>query len=260
MFEMRGKVALISGCTGYLGREVAHGLAKAGVLVYVNGRSADKVQALVGEIEARGYAAMPAIFDVGIEEEVNAFFGGFQESSLDILINNAYSGGGGTVKTASRDEYLKAYDISVISAHTLFRAALPLLTEAKKNNGDSSVINIASMYGVVSPDIGIYQTAGGSNPPFYAAAKAALIQWTKYAACEFAEIGIRVNSISPGPFPSKQVQAVEAELVEQLEKKTPMGRIGQPEELVGPVLFLSSGMSTYVTGTNLIVDGGWTAW
>jgi NAD(P)-dependent dehydrogenase (short-subunit alcohol dehydrogenase family) len=116
------------------------------------------------------------------------------------------------------------------------------------------------MYAMISPDQRIYESASGVNPPFYGAAKAALLQWTRYAACEFGAEGIRVNSISPGPFPSELVQKGSPAFIEKLANKVPMGRVGQSAEIKGPILFLASSASSFVNGANIVVDGGWTCW
>lgn len=116
------------------------------------------------------------------------------------------------------------------------------------------------MYGSVSPDPSIYGTSGLNNPPYYGAAKAGLIQLTRYAACHLAADRIRVNCISPGPFPSPQALERDPGFHGRLNAKNPMRRTGEPAELAGPLLFLASDASSYVTGTNLAVDGGWTAW
>jgi NAD(P)-dependent dehydrogenase (short-subunit alcohol dehydrogenase family) len=150
--------------------------------------------------------------------------------------------------------------MSVIGAHNVFINALPALRRAVKSRGHASVINVASMYGVVSPDLSVYKTPESSNPPFYGAAKAALIQWTRYAACEYGRENIRFNSVSPGPFPSAQVQADAPDFVRTLSQKVPLGRVGQPGELVGIMVFLASSASSFITGANIPVDGGWTSW
>ena len=116
------------------------------------------------------------------------------------------------------------------------------------------------MYAQVSPDPGLYGASGLNNPPFYGPAKAGLTQMTRYLATHLAEKQIRVNSISPGPFPNPQIQEKKADFVENLAEKTPMKRIGMPNEIKGAVTFLASDASSYVTGINLPVDGGWTAW
>ena len=179
---------------------------------------------------------------------------------MHCLINNAYDGSGGTIECSSAEAYTKSFDVGLISAHRLIVASLSGLRSSVKEIGDASVINIASMYGMVSPDLQIYDTAEGSNPPFYGVTKAALIQWTRYAACEFGPEGIRVNSISPGAFPSQSVQEKDPDFIKRLERKIPMGRIGQAEEVCGSVVFLASKASGYVNGANIAVDGGWTAW
>jgi NAD(P)-dependent dehydrogenase (short-subunit alcohol dehydrogenase family) len=116
------------------------------------------------------------------------------------------------------------------------------------------------MYGSVSPDPSIYGGSGANSPPYYGAAKAGLIQLTRYLAVHLAHLRIRVNCISPGPFPAPRYLESDADFHEKLKARTPMGRTGDPDELRGPVLFLASGASSYVTGINLAVDGGWTAW
>jgi NAD(P)-dependent dehydrogenase (short-subunit alcohol dehydrogenase family) len=116
------------------------------------------------------------------------------------------------------------------------------------------------MYGIVSPDPRIYKSASEINPPSYGTAKAALLQWTRYAACEFGLEGIRVNSVSLGPFPSIEVQVKSPNFIDKLALRVPMGRIGQSKEAGGPIMFLMSSASSYVNGSNLVVDGGWTSW
>jgi gluconate 5-dehydrogenase len=145
-----------------------------------------------------------------------------------------------------------------VSSHRLVKNALPFLLKASRKNGGSSVINIASMYGIISPDLSIYSSADNSNPPYYGAAKAALIQWTRYAACEFANKGIRFNSISPGAFPGVEAQKNHV-LMNNIRSKIPLNRIGDPKDLLGVIILLSSHLSSYITGSNIVIDGGWTA-
>lgn len=259
-FSLRGKTALVTGATGHLGSVMAMALAQAGAKVLVNSRSLTRSQALTQALTNAGCSAEPAVFDVTDQSAVDNFFALRERQALHILINNAYLGGAGSIELSNAQAFSGSYDVTVVAAHNLVRAALPSLRLAVKADGDASVINLASMYALVSPDQRMYDSLVGANPPFYGAAKAALLQWTRYAACEFGAEGIRVNSISPGPFPSDAVQRSNPEFIQKLAAKVPMARIGRAEEVAGPVLFLASAAASFVNGANLVVDGGWTSW
>jgi NAD(P)-dependent dehydrogenase (short-subunit alcohol dehydrogenase family) len=260
VFSLNGKTALVSGATGHLGSVMARVLGEAGAHILVNSRSAARGQEATQRLLDSGCSAEPAIFDVTDQEAVARFFVDCQSMPINVLINNAYLGGAGSVELSSTEDYARSYGVTVQAAHNLVKNALPCLRLAVRNNGDASVINLASMYALISPDQRIYETPSAVNPPYYGAAKAALLQWTRYAACEFGPEGIRVNSISPGPFPSEAVQTGNPEFIRKLINKVPMARIGQPDEVAGPVLFLASKASSYVNGANIVVDGGWTCW
>lgn len=260
LFSLKNKVAIVTGATGHLGKTMAEGLAKAGATVYINGRTESKVIELTELLNAKGYNAHPALFDVTDYKKVDEFFEYFFGDTLDILLINAYNGNGGTTKTSTVEDFRNSYEVSMVASHNLLQNALPKLKKAKEKNGDASVINIASMYGIVSPDINIYESELSSSSPFYGASKAALIQWTKYTACELAKYGVRVNAISPGAFPKLSVMQSSPNLLKKIIKKSPIERVGSPNELIGPVVFLASSSSSYITGVNLPVDGGWTVW
>lgn len=260
MFSMEGKTALITGATGYLGTAMAFALAEAGAHVRVNGRDHERVNALVDRLVESGATADAAVFDVTHEAEVAEYFDLLGERPLHVLINNAYVGGAGPIGSATPAAYRDSYEVTLVAAHSVLRSALRGLRQAVASSGDASVINLGSMYGMVSADQRLYETAAAINPPFYGAAKAALLHWSRYAACEFGPEGIRSNSISPGPFPSGQVRDSNPDFVQKLGAKVPLGRVGLVDEIKGPVLFLASAASSFVNGTNLVVDGGWTAW
>lgn len=260
IFCLNGKRALVTGATGYLGSAMALVLAQAGAHVLINSRSLERASVLVSKIERQGFSAETAIFDIKNKNEVDIFVAGNADKPLHILINNAYMGKSGSIEIANAAQYMDSYEVTVPSAHYLLKALLPSLRLAVLDSGDASVINIASMYALVSPDQRLYDNASIVNPPFYGAAKAALLSLTRYAACEFGHESIRVNSISPGPFPSEKVQKNDVCFIEKLSKKVPMGRIGQSEEIKGPVLFLASEASSFTNGANIVVDGGWTCW
>ncbi len=260
MSDLTGKVALVTGATGYLGIEMSRALGRAGATVLVNSRSTEKAEILADQLSNEGIKARSAAFDIRDDTALSAFADTLSGSPLHILVNNAYGGPGGTIKSSGLDDFQHAYDIVVVAAHRMLKALLPHLQRAQIESGDASVINIASMYGLVSPDLRVYPSPEGSNPPFYGAAKAALVQYSRYAACEFGVAGIRVNAVAPGPFPSLKVQKDQPEFVQKLATKVPMGRIGSAHEIGGPIVFLASSDSSFVTGSVLPVDGGWTSW
>lgn len=260
IFSLRGKTALVTGATGHLGAAMVRALAGAGAHVLVNSRSSERSDRLTQRLIDSGGSAESAVFDVADQPAVDAFFAERKHQPIHVLINNAYFGGAGSIESSTTEPYAKSYEITVLAAHNLVKAALPCLRLAVSNSGDASVVNLTSMYAMVSPDQRIYDEPGEINPPFYGAAKAALLQWTRYAACEFGAEGIRVNSISPGPFPSESVQKIKPEFIRTLASKVPMARIGRADEVAGPVLFLASSASSFVNGANIVVDGGWTCW
>jgi NAD(P)-dependent dehydrogenase (short-subunit alcohol dehydrogenase family) len=262
-FRLDGRVAFLSGAAGHLGRPMAKALALAGAHVVLNGRNSDGLEAVAEELRRAGLSASVACFDVSDGTAVRRNIGliGEQNGRLDVLVNNASTGSAGSIESATAADFDQLYRVNVIAAFELLQAAMPLLKEAgSQNPGGASVINVASMYGSVSPDPSIYGTSGANNPPYYGAAKAALIQFTRYAACHLGAQRIRVNSISPGPFPSSDALGKDPEFHGKLKAKNPMQRTGDPAELQGPLLFLASDASSYVTGVDLAVDGGWTAW
>lgn len=172
-------------------------------------------------------------------------------------INNAYSGSGGRLLEVTREQA----EMSIAGGLTnVLMATQRVAAHMVAAGTRGSIVNVSSMYGIVSPDPGVYTDYPSfHNPPAYGAAKAGMIQLSRYAACDLGAHGVRVNSLSPGPFPSPPVQAEEG-FIRALDAKVPLGRIGRPEELGGAAVFLISDAASYVTGHNLVVDGGWTAW
>lgn len=261
-FRLDGRVCFLSGATGHLGRCMAEALASAGAHVIVNGRRADALQTLVADLRRQGGKASPSCFDVTDDSAVHAAMKEISQEHgrLDVIVNNASSGRTGTLESVTADDFEQVYRVNVIAAFQFLKAAGPLLRESAKLTAGASVINISSMYGSVSPDPSIYGSSGANNPPSYGAAKAGLIQLTRYAACHLAPERIRVNCISPGAFPAQRYLDGDPEFHGRLKARVPMRRIGDPRELQGPLLFLASDASSFVTGINLPVDGGWTAW
>jgi len=235
-------------------------LASFGAHVLVNGRNALAVASLVNEMERKGYSASAMVFDVCNELEVEAAFRELSGKPIHVIVNNAYSGVQGSQELSSSEDYIQSYRSSVVACQSVFNSALDCLRLGVEQEGDASVINIASMYGLVSPDLRVYDSASVANPAHYGAAKAGVLQLTRYLSVQFGPERIRVNSISPGPFPNPNSKANNFEFMARLANKVPLGRVGRPSELEGPLVFLASPMSSFVNGANLSVDGGWTAW
>lgn len=263
LFRLDGHVLLLTGATGHLGTALAQGLAAAGAHVLVNARNADAVDSLVGALRRAGHEASAAAFDVTDELACRKAMAEIErtQSCLHGIVNNAFNGRAATVETSTAPDFDASLCLNITAPFMLVQQALPLLKQAARNRlGGASIVNIASMYAIVSPDPRIYGDSGANNPPFYGAAKAGMVQLTRYLACHLGPDNIRVNSVSPGPFPRPAIIREQPAFHDELRRKNPLGRVGQAEELIGPVLFLLSAAASYVTGTDLPVDGGWTAW
>ncbi len=262
-FQLKEQVFLITGATGHLGQAISKGIAQFGGIPILCGKNESKLERLQSEIEENGGCAYILCFDIINEAQRKKALKQITSYSqrLDGIVHCAHGGRPGTMETSLADDFELSNNIHVQVPFFLVQECMELLKKTANNsNSGVSIVNIASMYGMVSPDPRIYGDSGSNNPPYYGAAKAGLIQLTKYMACHLGQYNIRVNSISPGPFPPSCIQEINPDFYTQLCAKNPLGRIGQAWELIGPVVFLLSSASSYVTGTNLVVDGGWTSW
>lgn len=257
-FHLDDRIAFVSGGAGHLGSAMTRALAEAGAHVIVNGRNEARLRDLVGELKGQGYSAESACFDVADFPQVRSFFSGLKQ--LDILINNAVSMTPAPRDALTPESFDETYRSSVTAAFEAARAALPALRNAAETAGDASIVNIASMYATVSPDQRLYSDPRQASPLHYGPAKAGLLQLTRHLASEFGRSGIRVNAIVPGPFPRAEVASKDPQFASRLAERTMLGRTGAAHEIAGPLLFLASTASSFVTGSSLVVDGGWTAW
>lgn len=257
LMDMTGKVCIVTGGTGYLGTENVKILKDFGATVVV---------ADIRAAEERWANAPQPLGDLFVEcdvsssESIRACFQKVYDTygHIDVLINCASYGAGygkgSQLEYMEDDVFNKGVDGSL---GVVFRGMREVVPFMKKTGG--SIINYCSMYGIVSPDLRIYGDNPQKQPPNYGAGKAGVAQITRYAAGSLAEYGIRVNSITPGPFPNPRDQDDPA-FNAQLANKTMLGRFGQSYEIAGAILLLASDASSFMTGSNVTVDGGWTAW
>lgn len=255
LFDLSGRLVLITGGYGHLGRGMVAGLLAHGASVVVLGRN----EAAFDQTFATSLPAAKLYFqpcDVSSTPAVRAALRACREQHglPQVLINNAVYSAGQQPDALTDEQFAQGLDGSAGSAYRCLREVLPYLRE----NGGGKIINVASMYGLIAPDFTAYhEYPQFLNPPHYGAAKAAVIQLTKYFASYLGPENIQVNCVSPGAFPSEQVQQ-QPGFVAELRQRSPLGRIGRPQDLAGAFVFLSAAASDFVTGHNLVVDGGWT--
>jgi len=260
LFSMEDKVVVITGAAGHLGSAMTEGLLEFGASVVGVGNSERKPEEIVRN--GRTYDRLfPVKCDISNTESVKEMFRRAEElcGKIDVLINCAVFWAGigpdASIENMTDEDFARGMDGALDSTFRCTREVIPYLDK----NGGGAIVNIGSMYGVVSPDPRIYGDSGQNIPAYYCTGKAGVLQLTRYSAAHMAKKNIRVNCIIPGSFAAPEKTTSE-EFLRNLEGKTMLGRVGKPRELVGAVLLLSSDASSYMTGSGITVDGGWTAW
>ena len=248
MFNLTGKVAVVTGGNGGIGLGMARGLARAGACIVVVGRNAAKSQAAAAELQALGTEAAAIEADVVDEASVAGLMAQVAEcwGRLDILVNNAGINIRKPAQDLSLDEWRSVVDTNLTSAFLCARGAYPLLRGA----GGGKVINIGSMTSIF----------GASFAPAYSASKGGIVQLTKALATSWAADRIQVNAVLPGWIDTELTRTARlqvAGLHERVLARTPAGRWGEPDDLAGVAVFLASRASDFVTGAAIPVDGGY---
>ncbi|WP_343353437.1 SDR family oxidoreductase [Helicobacter mastomyrinus] len=255
--NLKGKTALITAGGGYLGMAISETLAELGAQVILASRDKDKCQNKANEItqkfDTRAIAAYVDITDDtsirNLKELIEKECG-----SLDILVSNAAQRKKNTLESIDKEDWLFDIEHCLNGVFYLVQHFIPLLKQSK-----GCIITIASMYGHIAPDYRIYNKESYTNPPSYGAAKAGVIQLSKYLASFLSPYGIRVNSISPGAFPYGFTNDDE-EFMTTLSGKAMLNRIGEPDDLKGAIALLASDLGKFITAQNICIDGGWKEW
>lgn len=245
--DLSGRCALITGGGSGLGRAMAWGLACHGAAVAIVDRDAAVAEKCAAEFVQAGARAIAVTADVSQEEDVEKAVALVrrQLGAIDVLVNNAGHNIRKPLLDYSVEEFDSLHAVHVRGTFLFCRAAGRHMRERKSG----TIVNIASMLGHVA----------AVNVAPYAAAKAAIVQLTRVFALELAAYNIRVNAIAPGYIDTPLTRQHSAEVRNRITQTTPLGRFGLAHELIGPVVFLASEASSFVTGSSLIVDGGWTA-
>ncbi len=266
-FDLNGRTAVITGGAGLLGVEFCRTLAQAGAQVVVADRNAAAAQHVAETLKQEGFVAMAAAVDVSQPQSVHAMVSAALDSfgRFDILVNSAamdpkfdaaqQGGHHDTFEDYPLEAWQQALDVNLTGMFLCCQAATrPMLAQ-----GRGTIINICSIYGLVGPDQRIYQRLGKSaqyKPAFYSVTKAGVLGLTRYLATYFAGRDIRVNALTPGGVYNEH----DEDFVQSYSAHAVLGRMAYRDEMNGAILFLASDASSYMTGANLIVDGGWTAW
>lgn len=242
---LQDKIILVTGGSGLIGRAlVADIRSKGGQAINLDLEVTSDLEAGTLQVDISDDAAV-----VDAVAKVVAHFG-----RIDGLVNNAYprtADWGTKFEDINPDSWRRNVDLQMNSYFVCSQAVLKQM----QHQQSGAIVNIASIYGVVGNDFTLYEEYGGTSPAAYAAIKGGIVNFTRYLASYYGRQGIRVNCVSPGGILDQQHPS----FIARYESKVPMGRLGRPDDIAPPVSFLLSEEARYITGHNLMVDGGWTA-
>jgi NAD(P)-dependent dehydrogenase (short-subunit alcohol dehydrogenase family) len=266
-FSLEGKVALVTGGAGLLGKEFCLTLAQAGADVYVSDLIEEAAKTVAKELIRQGYQAEGIRLDVTSPDSVSTVVEEIvsRTSRLDVLVNSAAmdpkfdpqhaSSSSNAFEDYPLKSWQEAINVNLTGPFLITQAVARQMVKQKKG----TIINICSTYGLGGPDQRIYEKAGQAKvykPIYYTVTKAGILGFTKYLATYYAESEIRVNALTPGGVFNDHDET----FVKNYSARSVMGRMANKDEMNGALLFLASDASSYMTGGNLVVDGGWTAW
>lgn len=253
LFDLGGRRALVTGGGTNLGRQLTAALAESGAAVVVCGRRRGPLDETVAELAGRGLAVEAVAADVTRDEDVARL----KEAAgaVDVLVNNAGYSIRSPFLEVTREEWQEVMGVNLEAPFRLAQTFAPGMME----RGFGRIVNVASVYGVVAGDPSRYLDLGLDIASYFAS-KHGLIGLTRHLAVVLGPSGVTVNALSPGMFPPPEGLTVRSETVEALAEATPLKRVGSQTDLKGAIAFLASDSSGFVTGHNLIVDGGWTIW
>lgn len=261
LMDLRGRVALVTGGAGHIGRDLCEALAEVGGAVAVLDLEKQSCDRVAEHVQRRyGVDACPLPADLTDEDRLPSICGEVVKrlGRLDILVHCAafvgtsnLTGWNAPFLDQSAEAWKQALHLNLTVPFLLTQSCAPTLSQS----GHGSVINVASIYGVVGPDPSLYEGTQMNNPAAYAASKGGLVQLTRWLATVMAP-SVRVNAIVPGGIERGQPESFR----QGYAQRTPLRRLGTEEDVKGAVAYLASDLSAYVTGHNLVVDGGWTIW
>jgi len=261
MLDLSGRVAIVTGGAGHIGQALSHALAELGAVVVVVDLNQERSEVVAQEItRVYGTRALPLALDLTDEQALRDTPSVVleQQGRLDILVNCAALVASSGLKgwaTGFPEQRTDAWNLGLEINLTVPFVLAQACGDALAASGNGSIINIGSIYGMVGPDMRLYEGTAMANVAAYAASKGGLLQLTRWLATVMAP-KVRVNSVSAGGVWRNQPEAFHQRYVD----RTPLGRMATEEDLKGAVAYLASDLSQYVTGQNVVVDGGWTAW